>query len=68
MSVDYYLVSPSHKKSAQVGSVGFSGVQSYPGSDEVVAFIRWAIDNHVMDIVFVDEHRLFQIIPDEDEP
>ena len=61
MSTDYYLYSPSTGKHAQVGSVGLGGIQSYPGSPEVVEFIRWAIDasiDGVCDIKFVNEHQV----------
>lgn len=68
MSTDYYLWSRSHKKSAQIGSVGFSGVQSYPGEAEVVAFVRWAIDNNVTDIVMTDEHHIDAADGWEDAP
>lgn len=58
MSTDYSLVSPSNKMAVCVGSNGLSGVQSYPGHYSVVRFIAWAIENHVEDIILVDEHRL----------
>ena len=56
MSVDWFLLSPSHRKSANVGSVGFGGVKPWPGHVDVVEFIRWAIEENVKDIVLVDEH------------
>lgn len=68
MSVDYYLYSPKHDKEVQVGSNGFSGVQSYPATDECVEFIRWAIDNFVTDIVLVDEHRLYALKEENGNP
>lgn len=58
MSTDYFLASPSRKRRVMVGSVGLSGIQSFPGADDVVDFIRWAIEESVRDIVMVDEHRL----------
>ena len=66
MSVDYYLVSPSRKKGVQIGSIGFSGVQSYPASDECVSFVRWAIEEAVGDVVMVDEHRYHEIVGDDE--
>lgn len=68
MSTDYYLVSPSHRKGAQVGSAGFGGTQSYPGSPEVVDFIRWAIDEFVYDVIMVDEHRYHDLIAEPEKP
>lgn len=58
MSTDWYLYSPSHKRKAMCGSVGLSGVQSFPAHPEVIDFIRWAIDETVTDIIMLDEHRL----------
>lgn len=61
MSVDYYLVSRKHKRAAQVGSIGFSGIQSYPGCPDGVAFIRWAIDQRIeepdLKIELLTEHE-----------
>lgn len=58
MSTDYFLVSPSRNRSVMVGSNGFSGVQSFPCSDDVVEFIKWVIEEGVRDVVLVDEHQL----------
>jgi hypothetical protein len=58
MSTDYYLYSPSHKKSVMVGSVGFSGVKSWPTEYGGKEFIAWAIENNIKDVVLVDEDRL----------
>ncbi len=67
MSVNYYLFSPSHNKEVMIGSDGFSGVQSFPAHPEVIAFVRWAIENFVKDIVFIDENRLFVMQEDNDD-
>ncbi len=58
MSVDYYLYSPSTGRRAQVGSIGLGGVQSYPGSPDVVAFIRLAIELNLKDVRMVNENEL----------
>ena len=58
MSTDYYLYSPSHKKSAMVGSVGLSGVKVWPTAYGGKEFIAWAIENNITDVVLVDEHRI----------
>lgn len=55
MSTDWFLLSPSNKREVMVGSVGLSGIQSFPASPETIEFIRWAIDEHVTDIVLVQE-------------
>ena len=44
MSVDYYLYSPSTGRRAMIGSIGLSGIQSFPGEQEVVELIRATID------------------------
>ncbi len=59
MSVDYFLYSPSHNKEASIGSVGLSGALPWPGTPEMVEFVRWAIEENVTDIVMVAEDRLF---------
>lgn len=68
MSVDYYLYSPSNARSVMVGSVGFSGIQSFPAHPEVIEFVRWAIENNVKDIVFVDENHLGRDQDSGEEP
>lgn len=55
MSTDWFLFSPSQKKKAMIGSIGFSGVKVWPteyGGDDM---LRWAIENHVTDVVLVNE-------------
>lgn len=58
MSVDYYLASPGNKRSTMIGSVGFFGVQVWDLSDETRAFLRWAIEENVRDVVLLDEFEL----------
>lgn len=58
MSTDYYLYSPSHKKSAMVGASGIGGVKSWPTEYGGKEFIAWAIENNVQDVTLIDEHRL----------
>ena len=64
MSVDYYLISQKARRRAQVGSIGFGGVQSYPGSPEAVQFIRDAIDSLGQwdDIQFLDENKCYELM------
>jgi hypothetical protein len=57
MSVDWFLWSKSHQRSAMIGSVGLGGVQSFPAHPDVIEFVRWVIDNHVPDVVMCDEYR-----------
>jgi hypothetical protein len=68
MSVDYYLVSPGRKKAVMVGSTGFGGVQPYPGTPEVVRFVRWAIEHGVEDIVWMNEYVLDELRDSEGWP
>lgn len=60
MSTDWFLFSPSHKKSAMVGSIGLGGVKVWPTEYAGDEFLRWAIENHVIDVVLVheDDQRL----------
>lgn len=67
MSVDWFLFSPSHNKEVMVGSVGLSGVQSFPAAHSVVDFIRWAIEENVSDIVLLNEDRLFVLQDDAEK-
>ena len=67
MSCDFYLVSPSRKRGVQIGSTGLGGVQSYPTSPDVVAFVRWAIEELLDDVVMVDENRYYVIVETGDE-
>lgn len=67
MSTDWFLYSPSAKREVMIGSNGFSGVQSFPASPEVVDFVRWAIDENITDIIMIDEYRLF-ILKDGSQP
>ena len=57
MSTDWYLFSPSRKKKAMIGSIGLGGVkvwtEYYGGAD----LLRWAIEEHVTDVVLVNEGR-----------
>lgn len=64
MSTDYYLISQKARRRCQVGSTGFSGTQSYPGTDEVAQFIRDAINSIGKwdDIQFVDENKCYAIM------
>jgi hypothetical protein len=62
MSTDYFLYSPSNKRCVMVGSVGLSGVKSWPTEYGGKDFLAWAIENSVTDIVLVTEHQL----PDDD--
>jgi hypothetical protein len=58
MSVDYFLYAPEQDVCACVGSDGLSGVQSYPGTKESINFVRWAIDENIKGIVFLNEHEM----------
>jgi hypothetical protein len=58
MSVDYFLYSPKHDVAASIGSTGLGGIMPWPGTDEMVAFVRWVIDENIEDVVLVDEHTL----------
>lgn len=49
-----------------IGSTGFSGIQSFPAHQEVVEFVRWAIEEGVKDVVLIDEHDLFGYELDDD--
>lgn len=66
MSTNYYLFSPSRKKRVMIGSVGLSGVQSFPASPDVIAFVRWAIDEALEDVAMVSEHKLDMLDDDSD--
>lgn len=67
MSTDWFLFSPTHKRKAMVGSIGIGGVKVWPTEYKGDAFLRWAIDNHVTDIVLIDENSpLLDDEPDED--
>lgn len=63
MSVDYFLYSPSKNRCVMVGSVGMSGVKSWPQAYGGGEFIAWAIENNVDDVCLVNENQL----PDEVE-
>lgn len=67
MSVDYYLLSKKARRRAQVGSIGFGGIQSYPGSPETVKFVHDAIDSLGKwdDIQFLDEHECEAVMDKE---
>lgn len=56
MSTDWFLFSPSHKKKVMVGSIGLGGVKVWPAEYKGDAFLRWAIENHVTDVILVDEN------------
>lgn len=56
MSTDWFLLSPSHRKSAMVGSDGMSGPKVWPTEYNGHKFLRWAIENRVLDVVLVNEH------------
>lgn len=62
MSVDYYLVSPLNKHGVRVGSIGFGGVQAYPGNADVVEFIKWVIEEAVGDVILVSEDTYYDLI------
>ena len=68
MSTDYFLVSPSERKSVMVGSNGFSGPLVWSGATDVVAFVRWAIENNVEDIVMMNEYAFDVLTDSEDWP
>lgn len=65
MSTDWFLFSPSHKRTAMVGSIGIGGVKVWPTEYGGNDMLRWAIENHVTDIVLVneDDPRLDDIEP-----
>lgn len=56
MSTDWFLFSPSRKRKAMVGSIGLGGVKVWPSEYGGDQFLRWAIDEHVTDIVLVNEN------------
>jgi hypothetical protein len=64
MSTDYYLFSKAQKKAVMVGSDGLSGPQAWPGTPEAVRFVKWAIENAVKDVVFINEDELAVICDD----
>lgn len=69
MSTDYYLISRKARRRVQVGSIGISGIFSYPG--EASLFIEQAIESRLSetpwdDIQFLSEHQCDHIM-DEDE-
>jgi len=66
MSVDFYLVSPGNKCAVMVGSNGFSGPFAWPGEPECVKFIRWAVENNIEDIVFMNEY-VFDVLRDNED-
>ena len=67
MSTDYYLISRKARRRAMIGSIGFSGVQSFPGHPEVVKFIHDAIDSlgEWDDIQFLAEHAVYNIMEED---
>lgn len=69
MSVDYFLVSPSHKKLVLVGCAKDGETFAYSGSEEARDFIRWAIESGVGDVHLMTEHDVenlgFQSIRNE---
>lgn len=67
MSTDYFLFSPSRRKSAMVGSNGMGGVKVWPTEYKGDEFLRWAIDNNIMDVVLVSEHDP-RLEDSEDDP
>lgn len=58
MSTDYFLYAPDQDIAAMIGSVGMSGVLPWPGDKHVVDFVRWAIDENVKGIQFLNESEL----------
>jgi hypothetical protein len=58
MSVDYFLFSPSKNRCVMVGSIGMSGVKSWPADYGGGEFIAWAIENSIYDVVLVNEDQL----------
>lgn len=50
-----------------VGSIGLGGVQSFPAHPDVIAFIRWAIENFVNDVKMVSEDAYYDLCEDEEE-
>ena len=65
MTVDFYMYSPKHKVKAFVGNIGLSGIREYVGN-EYIEFIRWVIEEHIDDVVVVNEHKLEELNPDYD--
>lgn len=58
MSTDYYLYSPSNRKSVSIGSWGLGGIKVWSATPEALDFIRWAVEESIKDIVFINEHEL----------
>jgi hypothetical protein len=66
MSTDWFLYSPSGRKSAMVGSEGLGGIKVWPTEYNGHEFLRWAIENSIRDVVLVNEHD--PRLEDDDDP
>lgn len=55
MSTDWFLFSPSHKRKAMVGSIGLGGTKVWLTEYGVAGFMLWAIEEHITDVVLVNE-------------
>lgn len=68
MSTDWFLLSPSRKRSAMVGSIGLSGPRVWTEAYGADKFLLWAIEEHVTDVILVPENdqRLEQIEEDRE--
>lgn len=64
MSTDCFLFSPSRKRKVMIGSIGLGGVKVWPSDHGGLGFLHWAIEEHVTDIVLVDEND--QRLDDDD--
>ncbi|MET4263917.1 hypothetical protein ABIA95_000146 [Bradyrhizobium sp. LA8.1] len=67
MSTDWYLFSPGGRKSAMVGSDGFSGPKVWPTEYNGDKLLRWAIENNVKDVILVDENDQ-RLVESEEHP
>lgn len=71
MSVDYFLVSPSHKKLVLVGCAKDGETFAYIGSEVARDFIRWAIENGAHDVRLAKDTEVEEMglvpFPERDE-